>query len=664
MAYAQIQRQQQSWFSDWGNLLLLGLVVYSVVFGAWLLAGWGDERTLAVVKEAGFVPLMFVGIIFAGRMVFLKSVDYRYHRAWGLIAVGFLSWLVADALWAYFVLVHGSVPEVSLADAAYLSVWVFLIAGILLFPTNRLTRSDLIRYAIDYAIILISVAVLVSYFVVGPELIGYAAEPTIGTYILLSYPVADTLMILAVASLLIRRPVPGTLRVIVLLGLGLVIYSLADLRWVYLEVRGLEVREGLLYSTWFIGQLLVCVAPQLHYDVINRGRTSVASNEHIDALRTITPYFAAFLGTAVVLTAGLPELITRFGIIVVLMMVLLGLFGVRQAYTVRENARFRVEKARQESEDRFQALVEFSSDLISVVDRDLTCRFQSPSVIRFTGRDTNEFLGKHMLAWVHPDDRTQVERVLKDVIDERDDRVRFEWRLVAPDGDVIHLETIVSSELNNPVINGLVLNSRDVTDRKHLEEELTYHAYHDPLTNLPNRASFLNTLMLTIRTAGRGHGVGLIFLDLDRFKQINDTLGHEAGDELLVRVSDRLLGGLRTADVLGRLGGDEFTVLLPALKDEREAGQVAQRILELMQVPVPVAGHDVQISFSIGVAHTESPHTEPSELLRHADSAMYAAKRNGRNRIEIFEHWMEAQLTTIERDREIANSARLPLRQL
>jgi diguanylate cyclase (GGDEF)-like protein/PAS domain S-box-containing protein len=653
MSYSQGIRGQQSWFSDWGNLLLVGLALYSVIFVTWLLAGWGSERIHATVREAGFTPLMLAGIIFAGRMALLKSVDHRYRRAWGAIALGFLCWLAADVVWAYYVIVHGDVPEVSLAYVAYMAVWVFLIIGILLFPSSPLSRSELIRYAVDYAIILVSVAVLVSYFVLGPDLVGYAAEPTLGTYIMLSYPVVGTLVILAVAGLLIRRPVAGTTCVIALLGVGLVIYSLADLLWIYLDARGMEAHAGLLYTAWFTGQLLVCVAPQRHYDVINRGVSSSGSSQHVDVLRKITPYFAAALGGAVVLTAGLPELFSRFGAIVILLLLLLILFAIRQVVTLRENARLRIEQVRQEDEARFQALVEHSSDVISVLDRDLVCRFQSPSIREVANEEPEVFIGTQIGDWVHPDDREHVEAALIRVINGEDNRVRFEWRAVHPDDRVFHVETIVSNELNNPVVNGLVLNSRDITERKYLEDVLTYQAYHDALTNLPNRASFLNTLMRAIRDIGPEDGIGLIFLDLDRFKLINDTLGHDAGDELLVHVSQHLGACLRPGDTLARLAGDEFTILLPGIRSLDEARGVANRVLRQMEDPITLAGKTVPVSCSIGVAFTDSPETEPSELLRRADTAMYAAKRNGRGRVDVFEPWMEDGFLNLERSRSI-----------
>jgi diguanylate cyclase (GGDEF)-like protein len=159
--------------------------------------------------------------------------------------------------------------------------------------------------------------------------------------------------------------------------------------------------------------------------------------------------------------------------------------------------------------------------------------------------------------------------------------------------------------------------------------------------------------MRAVRNIGPEDGLGLIFLDLDRFKLINDTLGHDAGDELLVHVSQRLGACLRPGDTLARLAGDEFTILLPGIHSVDEARGVANRVLRQMEDPITLAGKTVSVSCSIGVAFTDSPETEPSELLRRADTAMYAAKRNGRGRAEVFEPWMEDGFLNLERSRSI-----------
>ncbi|MEX2426552.1 MAG: sensor domain-containing diguanylate cyclase, partial [Thermomicrobiaceae bacterium] len=261
------------------------------------------------------------------------------------------------------------------------------------------------------------------------------------------------------------------------------------------------------------------------------------------------------------------------------------------------------------------------------------------------------FVGRSLMQWMHHDDQNLMRREINDIIQGTRARAKFEWRVVISGRSDVHLETVVSNELDNPVLNGLVLNSRDITERKQLEDELTYQAYHDALTGLPNRASFLSSLVSSMGQVREGNALALMFLDLDYFKLMNDTLGHEAGDDLLVKVGNRLSDSLRPGDTLGRLAGDEFTVLLLGLRDRDEGIRVGQRILKRLQEPMEVAGEFRQISTSIGLAFTESSQAAPEDLLRRADSAMYVAKRNGRDRIEAFEPWMEAELVASDLDR-------------
>jgi diguanylate cyclase len=170
-----------------------------------------------------------------------------------------------------------------------------------------------------------------------------------------------------------------------------------------------------------------------------------------------------------------------------------------------------------------------------------------------------------------------------------------------------------------------------------LNEQLGALALHDDLTGVANRVAFVDALGEASADVRRtGALIAVVFLDLDRFKVVNDSLGHQAGDELLVQVAERIRGVLRDDDVLARLGGDEFTVLLSGLTETEEAVETAHRILQTFAVPFVVAGRQVVVSASIGVTVTSSPHIGPQDLLRQADMAQYDAKENGRNRVELF----------------------------
>jgi diguanylate cyclase (GGDEF)-like protein len=183
-----------------------------------------------------------------------------------------------------------------------------------------------------------------------------------------------------------------------------------------------------------------------------------------------------------------------------------------------------------------------------------------------------------------------------------------------------------------------VVNSRDVTKRKALEEQLRHQALHDPLSGLPNRALFMDRLEHALARADRrASKVAVLFMDLDNFKITNDSLGHEVGDQLLVAVAERLKACLRPEDTAARVGGDEFTILVEEVDGLRDAARVAERIAESLQRPFALDQYEVFFTTSIGIALSGPLQKLPADLLRHADLAMYQAKHKGKARYEVFE---------------------------
>lgn len=238
---------------------------------------------------------------------------------------------------------------------------------------------------------------------------------------------------------------------------------------------------------------------------------------------------------------------------------------------------------------------------------------------------------------VHEEDRELLLRVLTNLSVQ--DTFDVEYRIHRPDGEerVIHSrgETVRDED-------GLPLRARgtnhDITDRKRAEERLVHQAFHDPLTGLANRSLFLDRLTHALARARQGTGrAAILFVDLDNFKLVNDSLGHSHGDELLVAVAERLRGSLRTADTLARFGGDEFTMLMENVRDTGDAINTAERIMARLQAPVTVAGHDIVVTPSIGIALSSPENEGPDELLRQADVAMYRAKRTGKSRYHVFD---------------------------
>jgi len=301
-----------------------------------------------------------------------------------------------------------------------------------------------------------------------------------------------------------------------------------------------------------------------------------------------------------VVAASEPVLITLRGALEVL---------ASQAALAVERVTLSQEVTRRNNEAYFRTLVQNTADVILIVDDDLWIRYASPSAARVFGADPGK---SYLSEWIHPDDHSAL----------KEPRGGVDLR--GP-GDVL-LETHVSDLREEPTVAGLVITLRDVTEQRRLERELTHQAFHDAMTGLANRVLFHDRLQHALARGARdGSVVGVLFIDLDDFKIVNDTLGHAAGDTLLIEVANRIAGALRADDTAARLGGDEFAALVENVQDPGAVEETATRILAALAEPIMVDGGPLQAVASIGITTTPEADTADA-LLRQADLALYVAK--------------------------------------
>jgi diguanylate cyclase (GGDEF)-like protein/PAS domain S-box-containing protein len=305
-----------------------------------------------------------------------------------------------------------------------------------------------------------------------------------------------------------------------------------------------------------------------------------------------------------------------------------------------EGASLNEELLERQSEERFRSLVQSSSDVIAILEPELTIRYHTPSAESVLGYTGSELVGRNIEELIVDDDlmgfRASVERLLH----EPRVAVRHELRLRHLDGTVSTFAAVLNNLLDDPKVRGIVLTAHDVTERNALERQLTHQAFHDSLTGLPNRALVLDRIQHALnRARSNGSNVAVLFIDLDDFKTVNDSLGHAAGDELLIAVGERLQAAIRTSDTTARLGGDEFAILLEDVGDTNEAVEAAQHVLDAIGVPLPLQGQAVIVRASIGIALADHGETV-GELVRNADAAMYTAKASGKGRHIVFEQRM------------------------
>jgi diguanylate cyclase (GGDEF)-like protein/PAS domain S-box-containing protein len=303
------------------------------------------------------------------------------------------------------------------------------------------------------------------------------------------------------------------------------------------------------------------------------------------------------------------------------------------------SAELAAEVHRRTSEERFSTLVQNSSDLITVLGADNTILYQSPSIERVLGYTPDEVTGSSFELLLHPDEHGRLLRRLTDGAGAGGRAEVIDCLLAHKDGTLRHFEILHADLLSDSTVGGIVLNGRDVSERKAFEEQLAHQAFHDPVTHLANRALFNERVRHAVaRTLREGMGMAVLFVDLDDFKTVNDSLGHAVGDQVLLEVAQRISGSVRAADTAARFGGDEFAILLEDVQDIQTAVETAERILDALSRPLQLDAKHLVIRASMGISMAEPGNpSDADELIRNADAAMYIAKGDGKGGYRLFE---------------------------
>ncbi|HEY7947134.1 MAG TPA: EAL domain-containing protein [Acidimicrobiales bacterium] len=314
-------------------------------------------------------------------------------------------------------------------------------------------------------------------------------------------------------------------------------------------------------------------------------------------------------------------------------------FVIRMAGATSEQKE-EAESSLRTSEERFRSLVQNSSDTTLVLGPAGVILYASPAARSLLGREPAELIGIRASELVHPEDREWTEPTLTDLLKTEAIIDPLQFRMQHTDGTWRFAEAVVTDMRNRSSVGGYVINVRDITDRKEAEDKLAHQALHDALTGLPNRLLLVDRLRTAIARCARHDGPPpvVMFLDLDRFKLVNDSLGHGAGDELLARVAERLRQVVRETDTLSRFGGDEFVILCEGMSSQDAVMALAQRAMMAIDEPFMINGEKFHIGVSIGVAFVDDDGPSPEELLGDADYAMYLAKaRSGQGRVQLFD---------------------------
>lgn len=622
----------------WQGLFVAGVLLVALYF---LLAPWISQTTYYTLVGCSAVGSILLGI--------------RLHRPasarpWYLIAWGILFSVAGDAVWNVYELVGQTEPPFpSVADLLYLGSYPFLMLGIWqLFP--RRAANDQSGPLIDAAIVTLSVTAVMWTFLIEP----YAHDPLLSSVqriVSIAYPLMDVLLVALVAQLLLaprERSFSFTL-----IALSISFTLVADIVYGVQVLAGTYIEGSLVDAGWLFGYVFWGVAA-LHPAMANVPHASGTSASTISFGRVLF-VMVAFLGGPIVLgihalRGGQVDLWLVGGSSALLF--ILALFRMNLiVQLVRSTLKHQQQmlQAVQSSEERYALVTQATNDVIwdwDIEQDQLVWSDSGKSVLGYAPETV------HSTQWwrglIHPDDQERVTVEFESALARGETIWTAEYRFRRADGTyatVLDRGYLVKDNQGSPV--RMIGSMMDITEREQMKAQLAFQAFHDPLTGLANRVLLIERLGHALTRIPRSDDyVAVLMFDLDRFKLINDSLGHAAGDQLLIAVSERILTCIREVDTLARLGGDEFCLLMEGLMEPNTAIVVAERIVEAMQAPFLIGRQTVFMTTSIGIAMaTEKMQAE--ELIRRADLTMYRAKRNGKATYEVYDPTTE--LVDLER---------------
>jgi diguanylate cyclase (GGDEF)-like protein/PAS domain S-box-containing protein len=618
-------------------------LLYAVGYLVWERNDWGTPIIRNLVSNVAFMPLNLAVVTLTGLASRLSVLDPGVRRALRLLALGSAMVFIGNSISTWYLMVLQENPPISWADVFYLSDSLLILAALLSFPLARRTRLERWKFGLDAAMVLVGGAVVIWYFSIRPTAELRNAD-TIITLLAFAYPLVSMLVLLGITTVILRRPTDGNRVAFGLLVGAVTISVVADLTFnlVSLETGGRSA--SVIDGAYLLCYVMLIAGAELYYrrpvPRAAKGATPRPRTQPISPL----PYLAVGSTYALLINAVIePWTDPVSGLAVGALLVTL-LVVARQLLAVRENVRLLADQAVRQNEARFRSLVQHSSDVIIVTRANGTMRFVSPSANRVFGYDPSEMVGRQITSLLHPDDSARAATLFEHAARTPGVTGPVEWRFRQPDGSWLSAEILATNLTGDPTVRGIVLNTRDVSERKRLEEQLTHQAFHDPLTGLANRALFRDRVSHALALAQRqSHPITVLFLDLDDFKRVNDSLGHAEGDRLLISAAERFLSCARAADTVARLGGDEFAILIEHAAGPDGRGELLERLATAMGHPFTLSGNQVQVTASIGVA-TASVGDTADDLLRNADVAMYAAKRRGKGRSETYESRMYADV--------------------
>jgi diguanylate cyclase (GGDEF)-like protein/PAS domain S-box-containing protein len=622
------------------NRLFAVLVVYAAAGTLCMLTGFLGPTVKHYVGLLWALPAALAAVV-ACAITARHAPAGDLRRAWVALSCALGLYFVGECVGVTSWL-RGVDPFPGPADFFYVSFYVALSAAAIFLIRAAAVRVPWIQLSMDATIFAVGFGAFFWFLVLHPAAQQHEAS-VLKEVLSQAYLTLDCVLLLMLGVLLLTGSGNlGGQRVPLLLLTGFATMFAGDIVWSLAKMRGYYLpgdTADVMYLVCYV-PLAAAARAQLRWVA---APPPVAS-QNADALARALPYaamLAAFL-MLVYLSGGEGSGPANMMIMVVFALTLL--LMVRQSVVLRGDALVRERRAARMVEDRYASLIANASDVIMIVGADGVLRFASPASERTLGLAPAEITGKSLPELWAGEDAEKLRAFLAEVAATPAGTVGPVELRVERGAKRHVVETVGSNLTQDPAVQGLALNFRDISERKALEEQLRQLAFHDPLTMLANRNLFRDRVQHALTLAQRGPDcLAVMFLDLDNFKNINDSLGHDAGDRLLQAVAHRVIQATRSSDTVARLGGDEFAVLMEGVERSSEVGRVADALIAALNVPFQLDGREVRVGASVGVA-ISAAEASAEALLSNADIAMYHAKTAGKNRHVTFQPQMQALL--------------------
>ncbi|MFC4322736.1 EAL domain-containing protein [Litchfieldia salsa] len=607
------------------------IIIYILFYYLIILFGNHEVR---LIKISGNL-LSIIGALVSTLWIYqtYKSRINNQKEAvfWLQLSLGTLSYLIAELIWmnyeSYRLI---EVPFPSYADIFYMFQMFFYLLAFSIYYFNGKQFFKIIQFIFEILIIMVVLSTFSYYFILEQMI----TDPTLTGFFLfisLSYPIGDLFLFFIVLAVIFGVNGIAFKKGLIIILSGIVIQSFADSSFFYLILNDMYHAESLIDPLFTFAVLLIGYSGISAEQTVSF-QTAFSFSKKINALKISFPYISSLALISYIILFDREHTVLTIGGFLSIFLVML-----RQVIIILNNRQLLTHL--NESKQRYQSLFDNHPDAVISLNLDGQLTSINNKFCKIMDTSSNLLIGQH-LENLFSVDRDLINRHFLKT--KKGLHQNFEVILKDKLRETIYIHvTYIPMYIDGTVV-GVFGVFKDITELKKNTEKIHYLAYHDSLTGLHNRAFFEDSLEKEIVDSKKnGSGLAVIFIDFDRFKMINDSLGHDAGDQLLKAIADRLFSIVRKKDIIARQGGDEFTLLLKNVKNHKEIIQIMDEMMLTLNDPYHIKGHSFLTTPSIGISFYSGDHDTAVSLMKKADLAMYFSKMNGKNQYSFYQIGME-----------------------